>query len=240
MKEVFEELKNLGFFKIYRPFSIILFSDQVSKRTGAVMEVDSNFEVKLKTKDWEIKIGEEVEFKGNAEKDFEKISEGIAIAKAILYKKIAEEVKNYPVEPSVVWSAYNEALLFGFPEIERIKIGKPVDSKKAFDFPGSYKLGAMFIGNYKERYISDNKKFLKEVLDQISNFFSNYDKLAYGKIEGETDKFRIMTLALAKKGDFIAQRVYVALLNGMKIKYTDFKYLNEKFKLNVNFIRDDY
>ncbi len=191
--------------------------------------------MELKNKNWKIKIGDKVSLSGKfSDKDYIRISEAIAIAKAVIYNTIAKEVLDYPLDPKVVWSAYNEALLFGMEEIGW-KVGFPVDSKESFDFPGKYKLGAMFVGSYEELLV--DKKHLKRVLEKISHFFSNYSKLAYGTIEGEVDKFRFYVLALAKKGDFVAQRVYISLINGSPIKYTDFKYLKEKLNVDVKFSR---
>ncbi len=235
MKEVFDELVKLGFFKKYRPFSILLFADRIREKTGAVLEINSDFEVELKNENWKIRIGDNISLHGKfSNEDYVRIAEAIAIAKAIVYNTISKEVLNYPLDPKIVWSAYNEALLFGMEEIGW-EVGSPVDSKESFDFPGKYKLGAMFVGDYKK--LSVDKKHLKRVLEEISYFFSNYSKLAYGKVEGEIDKFRFYVLALAKKGDFIAQRVYISLINGYPIKYTDFKHLKKKLNVNVKFLR---
>ncbi len=245
MKEYFEDLKRIGYVRSFRPFSILLFGDLISKFTGAKMELnlDKDASITLR-KGWEIQIGEVIKVKGRIEKDFVGIAQACGIAIGILDEKISKEVLNYPLDPKYVWAAYQESKRFGFlwlknllnPKYKKFEIVDGKEGEPDYDFPGEFKLGATFVKNYKEGFINKNKNFLRNVLKAISFFFSHRSDFFYGKLIGdirEIVRFRANCLKEAKKGNFVAQRAMTNLING-KIRVTDFQFLNDKFNTNLN------
>jgi len=243
INKIFKELEEIGYFKPFRFFSTILFSNLISQETGAVLNLsvgDKTFTV-LKGRGWSLKLGEVVEFKGKMnDETFFKLAEAVSVAKATIDNVIFNDLKDYPIEPSYVWAAYQEAKSkFGFLFLENL-IGEKykfnvVDGEEGeadWDFPGRYKLGAPFINSYRDGYIRKDKKFLKDVIRATRFFFSHISDFMYGELEGDIPEFIEKCIKEAKKGDIAAQRILMGIPQ-RRVKLTDFVKLNEKFKTNT-------
>ena len=261
LKIYFEEIKKSGYFLDFRPKSIGLLSELLSKFVGGSQSMNIgrkgvNITIKKLLK-WKVTFGEKIEVKGNVGNDLINFVGAVSVWKKMIDKMIYEDLKGYPIDGFHAWCTYMESKNFGFyflsqllsPKYKfedgifkrgnknlKIVEGKENWDKRAYDYPGNFKLGGAFVSSFDKNKISNDKEFFKDILKAISFFFKHKEEFDRGKLEGnilEIGKFRANTLKLAKKGDIVAQRAYTTLLDGGPVKSSDFKYLNDMFKTNV-------
>ena len=264
LKYYLEEIKKVGYFLDFRPYSLSLLSNIISKLVGGSQNLDINkkgVNLEIKKPNWGLTIGNKISIKGDiSQNEFLTLIGAISIWKQMINKIIYEDIKKYPIDGFHAWCTYMESKNFGFFYLKQllspkykfengvfkrgnkkfeIKEGKEKWDKRAYDYSGNFKLGGAFVSSFDKEKISNEKEFLSDVLKSISFFFNKKDEFERGKLEGdilEIGKFRAGTLKLAKKNDIIAQRVYTTLLDGRPIKSTDFEYLKNKIDANVKLI----